>query len=263
LFSPVAIEALRGLAGRIEDLPEVTAVDSILRSRRTDLPAAPLIPGTLTEEGLDRARERALGHPAVARLLLSADGNTTFLVVHFADSATDISRVQPQVEALRAAVAAVGGESPLWIQLAGTPVARVEMAASTRVEIFRSFFLSAVITAVAGLIAFRNMAAAAVALAAPALGTIWTLGALGLAGENLSGLNAGLPSLVFVIAFADSVLFIVEFCHARAAGLDRRAAVRAPEESLMLPAASDQQREQLEEQESSQGGQGDNRPGSR
>lgn len=226
LFSSVAIEALRELVGRIEDIPEVTAVDSILRSRRTDLPAAPLIPGTLTEEGLGRARERALAHPAVARLLLSADGNTTFLVVHFADSATDISRVQPQVEALRATVKTVGGRSPLSIQLAGTPVVRVEMAASTRGEIFRSFFLSALITAVAGLLAFRNIAAVAVALAAPTLGTVWTLGALGLAGENLSGLNAGLPSLVFVIAFADSVHFIVEFCHARAAGFERRAAVR-------------------------------------
>jgi predicted RND superfamily exporter protein len=227
LFSPAAIEALRDLVGRIERLPQVAAIDGILRSRRTDLPAAPLIPRTLTVENLARARERALAHPAVAGLLLSADGNTTFLVVHFADSATDISRVQPQVEALRAAVATVPKESPLRIQLAGTPVARVEMAASTRVEIFRSFFLSALITAVAGLIAFRNLAAVGVALAAPALGTAWTLGALGLAGENLSGLNAGLPSLVFIIAFADSVHFIVEFCHARAAGLDRLTAVRA------------------------------------
>jgi len=227
LFSPAAIEGLRDLAGRIEDLPEVTAVDSILRSRRTDLPAAPLVPGSLTEAGLERARERALTHPAVAKLLLSADGNTTFLVVHFADSATDISHVQPQVEALWGAVAAVAEGSPLRIQLAGTPVSRVEMVASTRVEIFRSLFLSALITAVAGLLAFRNVAAVAVALAAPTLGTIWTLGALGLAGENLSGLNAGLPSLVFIIAFADSVHFIVEFCHARVAGLDRRAAVRA------------------------------------
>lgn len=226
LFSPAAMAALKDMASRIEDLPEVAAVDSILRSRRPDLPAAPLVPGTLTEESLARARERALAHPAVAGLLLSPDGNTAFLVVHFADSGTEISRVKPQVDALRAATTAGSAGSPLRVQLAGTPVARVEMVATTRIEIFRSLVLSAVLTAIAGVFAFRNVAATAVALAAPAIGTAWTLGALGLAGENLSGLNVGLPSLVFVIAFADSVHFIIEFAQVRAAGIDRREAVR-------------------------------------
>lgn len=93
LFSPAAIGPLRDLVGRIEKLAEVTAVDSIFRSRRIDLPAAPLIPGILSEDGLDRARDRALSHPTVAGLFLSTDGNTTFLFVHFVDTATDISRV--------------------------------------------------------------------------------------------------------------------------------------------------------------------------
>jgi predicted RND superfamily exporter protein len=227
LFTPPAMAALRALTDRLESLPEVLAVDSLLRSRRPDLPAVPLIPGTLTADGLRRARDRALTHPAVSRLLLSADGNTAFLIVHLADPATVISRVSPQVEAVRTAVGTAVAGTPLTARLAGAPVARVEMVATTRREILRSLASSALVTALAGFVAFRSVTATAVALAAPALGTFWALGALGLVGENLGGLNVGLPSLVFIIAFADAVHFIVEFGHSRTLGLARSAAVSA------------------------------------
>ena len=139
LFTPAAMGALRDLVRRIEDLPEVAAVDSIMRSRRIDLPAAPLIPGELTADNLARARERALAHPSVPGLLLSADGTTTFIFIHFADKETAISHVRPQVEALQAAVGSAA-TAPLHVELAGTPVARVEMVDATRGEIFRSLF---------------------------------------------------------------------------------------------------------------------------
>ena len=230
LFTPSAMSALRSLVKRIESLPEVASVDSLLRTRRQDLLAAPLVPSELTAENLARARLRAVTHPSIANVLLSSDGNTAFLVIHFRDTVALMSRVAPQVAALREAVAAAG--PPLTVHLAGTPVARVEMVESTRLEIFRSVAISGLITAVAALLAFRSIAATIAALVAPTLGTAWTLGVIGLFGENLSGLNAALPNLVFVIAFADSVHLIAEFGHKRARGLSRLKAVRAMMQSV-------------------------------
>ena len=230
LFTPEAMSALRSLVKRIESLPEVAAVDSLLRARRQDLPAAPLVPSELTVENLVRARQRAVTHPSVAGLLLSSDGDTAFLVIHFRDTVALMSRVAPQVAALRETVAAAG--PPLTVHLAGTPVARLEMVEATRLEIFRSVAISGLITTIAALLAFRSVAATITAMAAPTLGTAWTLGVIGLFNENLSGLNAALPNLIFVIAFADSVHLIAEFRHGRARGLSRLEAVRAMMQSV-------------------------------
>ncbi|MFM9025469.1 MAG: MMPL family transporter, partial [Planctomycetaceae bacterium] len=210
LFSPPAIAALRKLAARLEALPEVEAVDGILDARRPDRPALPL----------------ALAHPAVAGQILSADGNTTFLHARLVGGEVATSKVAPQVAAIDAAVAEATRGTPLAAGIAGLPVARVEMLVLTQQAAFRSFGWSALITAVVGVLAFRNVYAVLAAVAGPAIGTLWAIGALGWLGGSLNGFNMALPSLVYGIAFADSVHMIVDFTDERRAGLGRIDALR-------------------------------------
>lgn len=226
LFSAPAIAALKSLAARLEALPEVESVDGLLDARRPDLPALPLVPVTPTPENLARARELALAHPSVAGQILSADGNTTFLHARLVGDDVATSKVAPQVAAITAAVAEAARGTPLVVGIAGLPVARVEMLVLTQREAFRSFAWSAVITAVVGVLAFRNPFAVLAAVAGPALGTLWALGALGWLGGSLNGFNMALPSLVYGIAFADSVHMLVDFTAERRAGLARLDALR-------------------------------------
>lgn len=226
LFSPPAIAALRKLAARLEALPEVEAVDGILDARRPDRPALPLVPVTPTPENLSRARALALAHPAVAGQILSADGNTTFLHARLVGGEVATSKVAPQVAAIDAAVAEATRGTPLAAGIAGLPVARVEMLVLTQQAAFRSFGWSALITAVVGVLAFRNVYAVLAAVAGPAIGTLWAIGALGWLGGSLNGFNMALPSLVYGIAFADSVHMIVDFTDERRAGLGRIDALR-------------------------------------
>lgn len=226
LFSPPAIAALKTLVARLESLPEVESVDGLLDARRPDRPALPLVPVTPGPENLPRARALALAHPAVAGQILSADGNTTFLHARLAGGAVATSQVAPQVAAVTAAVTEAARGTPLTVGVAGLPVARVEMLVLTQREAFRSFAWSAVITAVVGVLAFRNPWAVLVAVAGPAVGTLWALGALGWLGGSVNGFNMALPSLVYGIAFADSVHMIVDFTAERRAGLGRIDALR-------------------------------------
>ncbi len=226
LFSPPAMAALEALVTRLEALPAVESVDGLLDAHRPDLPAAPLVPGMRTAENLARAKERALAHPAVAGQLLSRDGNTTFLHAHLAGDAITTAQVAPLVAQIKAACAEAARDTPLTVGLAGYPVNRVEMLVLTQSEAFRSFGWSAVITAVVGILAFRNAFAVAVAIAGPVIGTVWALGALGWLGGSLNGFNMALPSLVYGIAFADSVHMVVDFAAERRAGFKRREALR-------------------------------------
>lgn len=226
LFSPPAIAALKALTARLKSLPEVESVEGLHKVRRPDLPAVPLVPRTPTAENVARARELALAHPSVAGLLLSDDGNTTFLHVRLAGGEVATSKVAPQVAAVTAAVTEAARGTPLDVAIAGLPVARVEMLVLTQQEAFRSFLWSAVITAVVGILAFRSVGAVLAAVVGPAVGTLWALGALGWLGGSLNGFNMALPSLVYGIAFADSVHMIVDFAAERQAGLGRIDALR-------------------------------------
>ncbi|MCA9069156.1 MAG: MMPL family transporter, partial [Planctomycetaceae bacterium] len=54
----------------------------------------------------------------------------------------------------------------------------------------------------------RRAAAVVIAALGPLLGVVWTLGVMGFAGEELNGIKSVLPTLLFVVAFTDSVHLI-------------------------------------------------------
>lgn len=226
LFAPRALDDFERLVRQLRAAPGVESVESFLQARNPTLPAAPLLPSDRTIEQLAQARERALSHPVLAGQFLSADGKVTFALVRLTPDSGALSTVAPRIAGLRAATADLPADSPLRVGLAGHPAARVDMVEISRAEIFRYMALSALITGVVALIAFRRPAAVVIALAGPALGTLWTLGTLGWMGEKLNGLNTCLPSLVFVIAFGDSVHVVIEFMQERAAGGSRRGALK-------------------------------------
>lgn len=226
LFTPESIAALRNLDRRLRASPGVASVFGILRVRHPKIAAATLIPPDASAERLREAAELAREHPMVAGQLLSADRRVTFLLVRLEGDSSALSFIEPAVAGLRSAVDETTSGTPLRVGLAGHPVARTEMIGVSKSEMKRYAIWSACITAVAGLIIFRRPAAVFVAMAGPLTGMYWTVGALGLMHEPLTGLIAVLPSLVFVIGFGDSIHLAIEFAEWRARGLERREALR-------------------------------------
>lgn len=226
LFTPETLDRLEHVVARLREVPGIESVDSLFSARNPILPAAPLIPTQRTPEKMIVVRERALRHPLLAGQFLSADGRVTFLLVRLNGDTASISLVAPRVAALREVLAEATAGSTLRVGLAGHPPARVDMVEVSRAEMFRSMVLSAIITGLVGFVSFRQCAPVVIALAGPILGMFWTLGALGWMGEKLNGLNTCLPSLVFVIAFGDSVHLIIEYGHWYRHDGHRRSALR-------------------------------------
>lgn len=226
LFTPESIEALRKLESRLHAVPGVESVFGILRVRHPKIAVAMLIPPDASAERLRTAATLAHDHPVVAGQLLSSDQRVTFLLVRLQGDNPALSFIEPTVAGLRSAIGEAAAGSPLRVGLAGHPVARTEMIGVSKSEMKRYALWSAMITALVGLLVFRRPAAVLVAMAGPLTGMFWTIGALGLLGEPLTGLIAVLPSLVFIIGFGDSVHLAVEFAEWRARGLEGREALR-------------------------------------
>lgn len=226
LFTPDALDRLERLVARLRTVPGVESVDSLFAARNPVLPAAPLIPNNRTPEKLAVVRERALHDPLLVGQLLSADGRVTFILVRLVGDTPSISVVGPRVAALRKVLDEESAGASWRLGMAGHPPSRVDMVAVSRAAMFQYMLLSAVITGLVAFLAFRRVAPVLIALAGPALGTVWALGAVGWIGEKLNGLNSALPSLVYVIAFGDSVHLIVEYCHWHRDGRERRTALR-------------------------------------
>jgi predicted RND superfamily exporter protein len=227
LFRADAIGRLQSMVQGMAALQGVKTVYSIFDMRRVGSSLIPLIPRTnFTEERLLAAKERALAHPVVAGQLLSDDARTMFVIVRLANDSSAISVVAPRLAMLRQVAAKSVAGSSLRVRFAGHPAARVEIVGVSKQEVFRYMMFCGLITASLALVMFRSITAVGITLVGPFVGTLWTAGAMGWAGAPLNGLNTVLPSLVFVIGFADAVHWVSEFRRCRWAGDDAVTAMR-------------------------------------
>jgi predicted RND superfamily exporter protein len=188
-----------------------------------------------TAESFAIARETALRHPLVKGQMLSADGKTTLVTARIEGSDLAVGEVEPTVLALRELIDRAQKRSEVQIGLTGIPPIRVDVYNAVQRDqvVFLAFG-----AAVAGLIAFilfRRPAALFIVCLGPVLGTLWTLGALGIAGEPINTFNSILPALVLVIGFTDAVHFMVEIRRLQGEGKSPRTAAQITLRHLILP----------------------------
>jgi hydrophobe/amphiphile efflux-3 (HAE3) family protein len=224
-FTSENASRLRQLAARLVDTEGIETVASIFDIRRPGSMLAPLVPHPgAAADRFEQARQLARKHPLVVGQFLSADGRTMLIVVRLAGGSIEVSRLATLVSRVRAAADESLEGTALRVRLAGHPVLRVDSLAGLRRELLRSMLISAVVSLAIALITFRRLAAVIIAFAAPAIGMLWTLGAMGLMGEKVNGVNSILPAMIYVIGFADTVHVLLDFRRARIAGLARKTA---------------------------------------
>lgn len=160
---------------------------------------------------LAQARDSIATNTLVADKLLSGDARTTVLVAHLGDAALTVQELEPRVQAVRAAIALVPSIDGARVRLTGIPEIRVDVIRTVQRDQITFNIVLLLVAGALGLLIFRHVSALAILGVGPILGVVWTLGALGWAGESLNVMNNVVPQLVLAIAFTDAVHLLYHF----------------------------------------------------
>ena len=238
LFSRESIAAVRRLADGLDALPDVDRVYSILDIRRRALGKVyvPLVPKDgADDEAFARARERALKHPLVLGHLLSEDGKTMLLSARLAGGAVSTAEIRPTVKRIGRVVDASIGGTTIRASITGLPQLRADIYDCIQSEEIKFGVVGLIVAVGIAIFLFRRPVAVMIVCVPPVLGTFWTLGALGLAGESINTFNSILPTLVMVVGFTDAVHFMMDIRRSRQQGLSRQDAAAMSLRHLFLP----------------------------
>ncbi len=225
LFEPDGLEQLRLYRDQLVDLPKITRVGSIfdLRDRRTGLL---LVPRYLHPDfDVAKLKTQITQHPIGKNQLVSQDGSMLVLVVRVAGQSLPLSVLSAavaDVQKVSQSYEATTGCKPL---LAGHLVIRAETLESLRVSMVNGSLFATLVSACVALILFRGIWPVLICCAAPALGVLWTLGAMGWAGQQIGALGTVIPTLVMVIGLSDAVHLLLETRRQLAVGKTRDQAI--------------------------------------
>ena len=231
---------LRELCQDLGELPGVASVYSLLDVRRP-VPGLGRAQRSLmprddaTPESFAIARETASRHPLVKGQLLSADGSTTLVIVRLDGRDLPVGQVQPTADAVQGIIDHAAEGTDVQIGLTGIPPIRVDVYHAIRRDQIVFLAIGTSFAVAIAFVLFRRPAAVFIVCVGPALGTLWTLGALGIVGEPISTFNSILPALVMVIGFTDSVHFMVEIRRLQGEGKSPRRSAQVALRHLILP----------------------------
>ncbi len=226
LFTPSALAGLRQVAHaaqRLAAVKSVSSLDDVVVFEKTpplNMPRPkPLLPGAgAAPEQLQLAREAALRHPLAAGQLISRDGQAALVIVRLKGSVNSIAKIETAVNQLRAITDKTSSEHGLRIRMTGIPPVRVEIFNSVREENAKFTMLGASLSFLMAWLLFRRLRLVLIVSIGPVLGSLWTLGAMGWAGEAVNIINVVLPTLVIVVGLTNAIHLMGEMRRAMAAG---------------------------------------------
>ncbi|MEO8268091.1 MAG: efflux RND transporter permease subunit [Aureliella sp.] len=225
IFSARGTEALRRVAERIEELPQVRRLlwmDRIPMLNIFGL-SEPLLPkGTASAARFAAAKEKAMKHPLVAGQLLSDDGRTTLMLITFNDFYL-FSDAAATSELRRAAEVAAHDFPDLEFRfrVTGRIPAVLSAIASHEANQWKYQLIGYGVIFMMTLILFRGLRAVIIVALAPALGVFWTTGIIRFFDYNNPLVDVILPILVSLVGLTDGVHLMVQIRKLRAAGMPR------------------------------------------
>lgn len=224
IFTPEAITALRQLVSRMRESKGVGQVYSI-----DDVPVISgglprrLIPADpLDLNMLQQARADALIHPLVAGQLLSANAAVTVIIVRLSELST-IDELFPVVGDIRRIARTVAADHGLEVLVTGSPALMADWFAEMHSQRIRLPVIASCITLIIAILLLRNFSAVIITSTPHIFGTIWTLGAMGWIGIELTMLGTAIPALLTAIGFTDSVHLMLHMRREVSAGSSAKA----------------------------------------
>ena len=210
LFDPEGLENLRKYRDQLDQLPGIQGVSSLfdLRDRKTGMLLVPKYPRP--DFDLEKLKTQVTQHPIGKNQLVSQDGTMLVFVVRVVGNSLPLSTLSAavaEVQEVSDQYESQTGHKPL---LAGHLVIRAETLESLRSSMLSGSLFATLISAFVALILFRGLWPVLICCAAPALGVLWTLGAMGWAGQQIGALGTVIPTLVMVIGLSDAVHLLLE-----------------------------------------------------
>ena len=238
LFAPARLAALRQLTQRIQHLPGVAQVDSLATA--IDVAAGDdetAIDPFLREIPADdaaaaRAQARATANPLFRGRLLSQDGRSALLAVHFTPG-LDTPTLIALVEAIGAASTAEAGGIEQF--LSGPLLVRLEISRILLRDLYRVVPLAVLGTFIVAVVAFRSLAGVLLPVTANIAAALLTLMLFVETGHVLNFVTVILPSVVYVVGFAYAIHVVSEFDRRFLASGERRQAAKSASVEVFVP----------------------------
>jgi len=229
LFRPGTLERLRNLHLDLRFVDGVEDVLSIFSARRSPIgdPSQSLVvPGRLAEvEDLGALASELQHHPLVRGKLLSADSRVTLMVLALGDERRELAEIGALVGEVRAIAEQAVEGSGLEVGLTGFPAMRVAIIGALkrdqRLFIAVGFGLALLLS----WLFLQRLRDVVIVCVPPALSTVGLFGSMWATGQELNILTNGVPALVMVIAFSDSLHLMFAVRRKLEAGLGARTSI--------------------------------------
>jgi predicted RND superfamily exporter protein len=230
LFSQQALADLRDLVAEVEQIGGIESVLSLTDPRLFvfDPFPRPLLPASDVDSQVKyaSAQQSAMRHPLVAGLLLGRDAERTLITARLTGNELSIENMQPMIDTLWSLSERWTATSTLEVQLTGIPAIRVEAFNLVRDQTARYTILGFLAGVIVVVLLMRRIATVFIVCVAAGAGAFWTVGALGLVGEQITILTTVLPMLVLVIGLTDAVHLSFDIRDSRSRGVTPLEATR-------------------------------------
>ena len=206
IFTPETVTALRQLVSRMRESKGVAQVYSIddVPVISGGIPHRLLPAGPLDQNVLQQARAEALAHPLIGGQLISQNAAITVIIVRL-NELSAINEMFPIVGNIRHIARTVAEDYDLEVLVTGSPALMTDWFAEMYSQRIRLPVIASCITLIIGILLLRNFSAVIITSTPHIFGTIWTLGAMGWLGIELTMLGTAIPALLTAIGFTDSV----------------------------------------------------------
>jgi predicted RND superfamily exporter protein len=211
-FDPTQIEALRELHLELRLLGQTNGVLSLFSVREELGPdgyAPPIVPDFLPEgDEFTELMAKVASHPFVAGKLIGStpDGGQTLVVVAgMTEEAVNTENLVPTLDAVTDAADKMLADTGLHYELFGVPVMQRAVRFASRSDRLTFNISGFLVGLLMCLVFFRNIKLVLITTLCPAISVLWSFGAFGLVGIELSFFLNAIPPLVMVISFADAM----------------------------------------------------------
>jgi predicted RND superfamily exporter protein len=219
IFTPEAVTALRRLVSRLRECKGVAQVYSIddVPVISGGIPRRLLPANPLDRDALQQARTEALVHPLIGGQLLSLNAGVAVIIVRL-NILSSIDELLLRAGDIRSIARTAAAEHGFKVLTTGSLVLMADWFTEMHSQRIRLPVIASCITLIIGILLLRNFSAVIITSTPHIVGTIWTLGAMGWIGIELTMLGTAMPALLTAIGFTDSVHLMLHMRREVAAG---------------------------------------------
>ena len=233
LLGTEGIEKLRSAVEKIQEMPEIGRVDTLLDVQRIERLDGGLHVSVYVDEAelAPESRSALLAalrqDPAARNTLISADGGSAAIIVEFLPDASRPAERGPVLLSEIADAFTAAGFHADKLHTTGMLPALSEAMDASRDSLGRLFPLVTLVLLVTVLALFKGLLPVVVSMGVSMLAVAWTAGFSVLLDREVSILMAMVPAVVLIVGFSDVIHLYSAYLLELRAGQDRRQAIIA------------------------------------